>query len=261
MSAAQLFKKKTGVTLVEILIAAGVLSLFMTAVFSVYRSGSRGFVSGTWRAEEQKKLQTFISALTRDLSQANSDLISIAADGTRTVVMSTPLYISKDLYKFDSEPKFLNAGTDKWFCLLAFSISYPHIAANGTLMAAEQPGRWSGVSVWVKGRNIRYVRTGSPGIFSSVPAGLPGAVVGIPGPGVVGDGLDFLSDTDQNRNHTFDLSLEEVAVVGNGSSAGSPSGLELIFKSARYENGKKTAAEIMQNAVVELASQTVLVTF
>lgn len=261
MPAAQRFKQKTGVTLVEILIAAGVLSLFMTAVFSVYRSGSRGFVIGTWRAEEQKKLQTFISALTRDLSQANSDLTSISSDGTRNVVMATPVYINKSLYSFATATTLIKANSDKWLCLMAFSISYPHIEANATLMAPVQPGKWSGVSIWVKDHNIRYVRTGSPGIFSSVPVGLPGAVAGFPGPGVVGAGLNFLPDTDQNTNHTYDLSLEELAMVGNGANAAAPSGIEFIFKSARYENGNKTAAEMTQNAVVELASQTVIVTF
>ncbi|NCB40438.1 MAG: hypothetical protein EOM80_16885 [Erysipelotrichia bacterium] len=262
MPAARLSKKyKTGVTLIEILIAAGLLSLFMTAAFSVYRSGSRGFVTGSWRAEEQKKLQTFISALTRDLGQANSGLINIAADGSTSQIIATPLYINDNLYVFDAAEKFLNAGNDNWVCLLAFSISYPHIEANDVLVAAEQFGRWSGVSVWAKGRKIRYVRTGDPDVFKSVPAAFPAAIDGFPGSSIVGDGKSFVSDLDQNRNHTYDLSLEELALVGRGGDAAAPSGLELTFRSARYENGKKTDSEITQNAVVRLASQTVIVTF
>ncbi len=261
MSDARLSKNLCGVTLVEILIAAGLLSLFMTAAFSIYRSSTRGFVSGSWRAEEQKKLQTLISAMTRDLSQANSEMTSIASDGTRSSILATPLYINKDLYCFDSAPKFLKADSSKWLCLAVFSISYPYIEANATLMSAEQFGKWSGVSVWLKDRDIRYIRTGSPGILSSSPDSLPGAVTGFPGPGVVGAGLSFVPDTDQNRNHNYSLSLEEVAMVGRGASAGAPASLELIFRSVRYENGRKTAAEIAQNAVVRLASQTQIVTF
>ncbi|HNX76371.1 MAG TPA: hypothetical protein PLM07_04500 [Candidatus Rifleibacterium sp.] len=261
MSDDRLFKKQVGVTLVEILIAAGLLSLFMTAVFAIYRSSTRSFVSGSWRAEEQKKLQTLISALSRDMSQANSELTTIAADGNRTSLASTPLYVNKNLYAFEAAPKFVKADGNKWLCLTAFSVSYPYIEANATLMSAEQPGKWSGISVWVKNRDIRYLRTGSPGIFSSTPDSLPGAISGFPGPGVVGVGLSFVPDPEQNRNHNFNLSLEEVAMVGRGGTDTNPETLELIFRSARYENGQKTAAEITQNAVVRLASQTSLVDF
>lgn len=254
-------KSLSGVTLVEILIAAGLLSLFMTAVFSVYRSSTSGFVSGSWRAEEQKKLQTLISGLSRDLSQANTQLTMIASDGNRSSVMATPLYINKNLYSFEAAPKFLKADVTKWLCLAAFSISYPYIEANPTLVSAEQPGKWSGVSIWVKNRDIRYVRTGSPGIFSSSPDSLPGVVTGFPGPGIVGAGMNFIPDPEQNRNHTHNLSLEEIAMIGRGADAANPTGLEIVFRSIRYENGRKTAAEITQNAVVKLASQTEIVPF
>ncbi len=261
MSDARLFKNKIGVTLVEILIAAGLLSLFMTAAFSIYSSSTRGFISGSWRAEEQKRLQSLISAISRDLSQANSEMTQISSTGVRTVVLSTPLYVNKNLYSFEAAPKFMKADSPKWVCVAAFSISYPHIEANATLMSAEEAGKWSGVSLWLKNRDLRYIRTGSPETFSSSPDSLPGGISGVPDPALVGDGKAFLPDPDQNRNHAHHLSLEELAIVGRGADAAQPTGIELIFRSARYENGQKTDAEIIQNSVVRVASQTRLITF
>ena len=261
VSDARLFNRRIGVTLVEILIAAGLLSLFMTAAFSIYSSSTRGFISGSWRAEEQKRLQSLISALSRDLSQSNSEMTDISSVGVRTVALLTPLYVNKNLYSFEAAPKFMKADSAKWVCLAAFSISYPHIEANATLMSAEEPGKWSGVSLWVKNRDIRYIRTGSPASFTSYPDNLPGDITGVPDPTVVGEGRDFLPDPEQNRNHAHRLSLEELAIVGRGTDAAQPTGIELIFRSARYENGRKTDSEITQNSVVRLASQTRLITF
>lgn len=261
MSDARLFKNKIGVTLVEILIAAGLLSLFMTAVFSIYRSSTRGFISGSWRAEEQKRLQGLMSSLSRDMGQSNSEMTRISSDGVRSVVLSTPLYVNKNLYSFEAAPKFMKADSAKWVCVAAFSISYPHIEANTTLMSAEEPGKWSGISLWVKNRDIRYIRTGSPASFTSYPDSMPGSITGVPDPAIVGEGKAFLPDPDQNRNHAHHLSLEELAIIGRGADATQPTGIELIFRSARYENGQKTDAEIIQNSVIRMASQTRLITF
>lgn len=261
VSDARLFKSNIGVTLVEILIAAGLLSLFMTAVFSIYRSSTRGFISGSWRAEEQKKLQTLMSAISRDLGQANSEMTRISSAGVRSAVLSTPLYVNKNLYSFEAAPKFMKADNAKWVCVAAFSISYPHIEANATLVSPEEAGKWSGISLWVKNRDILYVRTGSPASFTSYPDSLPGAITGVPDPAVVGEGKAFLPDPEQNRTHAHHLSLEELAIVGRGADAAQPTGIELLFRSARYENGRKTDAEITQNSVVRLASQTRLITF
>lgn len=261
MSEAIIPQRKKGFTLVEILVAAGVLSIFMTGIFSIYRSSSRGFVTGSWRAEEQKKAQLFLSALSRDLSMANSGLMRIESDGSQSPVQATPVYVNSKLFRFNNSPLFMNTNTNNWTCLFAFSISYPYLAANATFTTPVEPGRWSGVSVWAKNRKVRYVRTGSPVKYSSTPVGLPGAIVQFPGPGIVKAGGAFLPDQAQNRNRDFDFSLEEIACIASGTNLASPNGMEIICRFVRYENGKKTSSEIVQNAAIKLASMTSIVSF
>ena len=252
---------KRGFTLIEILVAAGILSLFMTGVFSIYRSSSRAFVSGSWRADEQKRLQTFLAALSRDLSLANPSLYQIMSDGARINAQATPIHINSLMFSLNAAPTFLKTNGKNWVCLLAFSISYPYVAANATLAAPETNGRWSGVSIWAKDRKIRYVRTGDPDVYNSVPAGLPGGIVDFPGPALVGPGLNFLPDPHQNRDYTYDLSLEEIAVVATGTSIDQLSGLEIISRSVRYEGGAATDASIQQTIGVRIASMSNIVTF
>lgn len=250
-----------GFTLMEILIAAGVLSLFMTGVFALYRSGSRGFVAGSWRAEEQKRAQIFMSALSRDLSMANAGLLRIEDDGAQTVVQATPIYINSNMFRLNSAPAFMSTDTSNWTCLMAFSISYPFLAANATFSTPLQNGRWSGVAVWAKNRKVRYVRTGDPVFYSSTPAIFPGAIVQFPGPGLVNSGADFHPDSDQNRNRTFDFTLDQIACVATGTSLASPGVMEVICRFVRFEGGRRTEAEVVQNVTVKLASMTSIVTF
>jgi prepilin-type N-terminal cleavage/methylation domain-containing protein len=262
----RLFKMTTkdcrnGFTLIELMIAAAVLSVFMVGVFSIYRSGSRGFIAGSWRAEEQKKAQLFLSSLSRELSMANPGLIRIESDGTQSSVQPTPVYVNNDFFRFNARPAFLNADTKKWTCLFAFSISYPYIAENATFASPIEYGRWSGVSIWVKDRKIRYIRTGDPVYYSSNPDSLPGAVVQFPGPGIVHDSGDFRPDTNQIRTRDFDFSLDQIACVASGTSLANPLGIEVICRFVRLENRRKTEAEIVQGFAVQLASMTSIVTF
>ncbi|MFZ5951396.1 MAG: PulJ/GspJ family protein [Candidatus Rifleibacteriota bacterium] len=250
-----------GFTLIEILIAAGVLSLFMTGVFSLYRSGAKGFVAGTWRAEEQKRAQLFLSALSRDLSMANPALLRIEDDGSQTVVQNTPIYVNNNMFRLNTTPVFMDANTKNWTCLLAFSISYPYLEANATFATPLENGKWSGVAIWVKERRVRYVRTSDPNFYSSHPVGMPGAIVEFPGPGTVGPSAEFRPDPDQNRNRDFDFNLDQIACVATGTSLASPGVMEFICRFVRIEGGKKTDGEIVQNVTVKLASMTPIVTF
>ncbi|OGK06145.1 MAG: hypothetical protein A2W80_15415 [Candidatus Riflebacteria bacterium GWC2_50_8] len=253
--------KNKGFTLIEIMIAAGLMSLFMTGVFMLYRSGSKAFVAGSWRLDEQKRLQNFLGALSRDIGMASPGLLRIESDGSHNIVINTPFYINSNLLSFNSPPVFMPTNTADWTCLLAFSISYPYIDANATFSTPISYGRWSGVSVWTKNRKIKYVRTGDPVTFSDVPAMLPGAVVGFPDPAIVGAGLDFLPDPELSRNITYDLSLEQMAIVATGTDLMTLGGFEITCRSARYEGGTRTEADMLQSIVVRIASQTNVVTF
>ncbi len=89
-------EKKTGFTLVEILVAAGVLSVFITGVFSFYRMGSRMFVAGSWRLQKQKEAERFLNILKERIEQAaNASGINPAAD-PQLVVAESPFVTLKN---------------------------------------------------------------------------------------------------------------------------------------------------------------------
>ena len=62
--------KIRGFTLVEILVAASVFSLFFMGVFNLYRMGTNMFVTGSWKLHKQKEAERFLSQLRERLEQA-----------------------------------------------------------------------------------------------------------------------------------------------------------------------------------------------
>ncbi|GAB4279256.1 MAG: hypothetical protein Kow0029_23090 [Candidatus Rifleibacteriota bacterium] len=92
------FSQKKGFTLVEILIAAGVLTLFLTGLFSFYRMGSRMFVTGSWKLQKQKETERFLSLLKERIEQAsNASAINPAgAPGSQLVTAVAPFVTLKN---------------------------------------------------------------------------------------------------------------------------------------------------------------------
>lgn len=72
---ANIFNKKA-FTLAEVIVAAAVFMLFTGALFSVYRMGSRMYVSGSWKYNRQKQAERFFQIAKERIEQA-SDLIEI----------------------------------------------------------------------------------------------------------------------------------------------------------------------------------------
>lgn len=75
MEKRRLLKRLTGFTLIEIIVASAVFSLFVTGVFSFYRMGSRMFVSGSWRLQKQKEVELFLTILKERMEQASNATI------------------------------------------------------------------------------------------------------------------------------------------------------------------------------------------
>lgn len=73
-------KKFSAFTLVEILVAAGVFTIFLTSLFSLYRMGSQMFVTGSWRLQKQKESEMFLHALKERIEQA-ANPIDVSATG------------------------------------------------------------------------------------------------------------------------------------------------------------------------------------
>ncbi|HOY66344.1 MAG TPA: prepilin-type N-terminal cleavage/methylation domain-containing protein [Candidatus Ozemobacteraceae bacterium] len=62
---------RTGFTLVEVLVAAAVFSLFLGGLFTLYRMGSGMFQAGSWKFQKQKDGERFLAILKERLEQAS----------------------------------------------------------------------------------------------------------------------------------------------------------------------------------------------
>lgn len=71
---------KLAFTLVEVLVAAGIFSLFCVGLFSFYRMGSNIFVKGSWKLRKQKEAERFLAAVKERIEQtSNATVIDPAA--------------------------------------------------------------------------------------------------------------------------------------------------------------------------------------
>lgn len=70
----RIFRKsnKKAFTVAELAVAAGIFVLFAGAVFSLYRMGSRMFVSGSWKYQRQKEAERFFEVLKERVEQAST---------------------------------------------------------------------------------------------------------------------------------------------------------------------------------------------
>ncbi len=112
-----------GFTLVEILIAASILSMFIAGVFSFYRMGSRMFTAGSWRLQKQKEAERFLNLLKERIEQA-SNASGINPAGTPQVVVSESCFVT---VKNNTEVTSLTADTR----LMLFSVCKPDMSVFG----------------------------------------------------------------------------------------------------------------------------------
>ncbi len=63
---------KKGFTVAEVLVAAAIFMVFSGALFSIYRMGSRMFVSGSWKFNRQKEAERFFEILKERVEQASN---------------------------------------------------------------------------------------------------------------------------------------------------------------------------------------------
>jgi len=128
----------SGFTLTEVLIACGVLSLLLTALFGVFRGGSAGFKSGQWQLQTQKKAQLFLVQLRELLEKANN-AESYFSNSTPTV-NPLPIYAKTG---FINNVTPISGATG----LMFFSVTTSYNSANPLIGAPETRGTWAGVSL------------------------------------------------------------------------------------------------------------------
>jgi len=69
-----------GFTLVEIVVAASVFSLFFLGVFNLYDMGTNVFLRGSWKMQKQKEAERFLALLRERLEMASSPSV-VSAEG------------------------------------------------------------------------------------------------------------------------------------------------------------------------------------
>lgn len=129
-------KSNSAFTLVEILVATVVFALFLTSLFSLYRMGSRMYLSGGWRLQKQKDTERFLNSLKEKMEQGSGP-VNVLADGTlfespgQLGVISSGTYtFNSDLAAASPDTTLLNSTT----LLSAFPLCKPAIRQNEGLI-------------------------------------------------------------------------------------------------------------------------------
>jgi hypothetical protein len=65
-------KKNRGFTVAEVIVAAAIFMVFSAALFSIYRMGSRMYVSGSWKFIRQKDAERFFEVLKERVEQTSN---------------------------------------------------------------------------------------------------------------------------------------------------------------------------------------------
>lgn len=72
---------QNGFTLIEVIVAAAIFSVFIISVFAFYRMGSRMFASGSWKQHKQKDSEVFLNLLRERITRASFPVV-VKNDGT-----------------------------------------------------------------------------------------------------------------------------------------------------------------------------------
>lgn len=73
-------KRIAAFTLIEIIIASAIFSMFCVGVFAFYRMGSQMYITGSWKLSRQKETERFLAILKERIEQAaNATSINPAA--------------------------------------------------------------------------------------------------------------------------------------------------------------------------------------
>jgi hypothetical protein len=151
--------KRRAVTLVEVLISTFVLSMLLTSVFMVFRSGSKSFSSGSWRIQNQKMLQVFMARLKDYLEKANY-AHEIGKDGNLGHQVLPICINSKAL---DQEMKVRGTDTD----LMFFAVTESYKEGQPEYGVPTTNGSWLGVALLCRGTKLILKADGDWDRFAS----------------------------------------------------------------------------------------------
>ncbi|RCK80247.1 MAG: hypothetical protein OZSIB_3429 [Candidatus Ozemobacter sibiricus] len=137
---------RRGFTLVEILIAAGLLSALLLTFFGMFRSSTGQFQAGSWRHVTQKDAQVFLNHLRSLIEKANHPYV--LESGNQRPIENQPIMLHT---AFSGNAPVTLSGTGG---ILYFSVNTPAERAPpagsgmaSLLQTSNRPGIWSGVAL------------------------------------------------------------------------------------------------------------------
>lgn len=119
-------REKSAFTLVEILIGASVMVIFLGSLFLMYSGGTRMFSSGSWKLRKQKENERFLNTLKERIEQA-SNLVTVSEAGELSE-SGASFFVKEGNYNFKT------AGSVPTQCLLAFTICKPSLPGRAGLV-------------------------------------------------------------------------------------------------------------------------------
>ena len=222
--------KKSGFTLVEVLISAALLAMFMSGVMLSFRGGSDSFNTGNWRIQTQKKAQIFLTRLKENIEKANY-AVTITAGGNSA---SQPMDLAVS-------PRWHNkvASCTVSAGALWFAITKPYVAAQPALNVGLSRGKWSGVSLYCQNRVLTLRRTGDSTVHNA-PFAAPYA-----NPGGLFDA--------EGAQACFQETLPDVETLRiNTTQNADGTSVEVILQMRRYINNKPQEVWIKESILCKL---------
>lgn len=129
--------KKRGFTLIEIIVASGILSLFMIGVFQLHRSGSQSFALGFWKSRAQKDAQSFLEEFRTVVEMSGNAIVfqDTAIDSS----LLLPLQIDANCQNTELSLSSLTNDT-----MIAFMNTVSPCTLHSNLAKIKETGKWFG---------------------------------------------------------------------------------------------------------------------
>ncbi len=124
-------RKKSGVTILELVISCIVFSLFLFAAYSVLDLGLKSWQMGETKSDLHQKAEIVLNRIIRDFRETNIMTVQIDSDTSSTgysqyICVETP--VKSDTGTFESD--LYNVGSAKWQGYVIYYI-YPMYPAGG----------------------------------------------------------------------------------------------------------------------------------
>lgn len=168
---------RKGITVIEVLVAAAIMSVFMLGVFQLYRSGTESFILGSWKTRAQKDSQLFLEELRSVVEMAGNALV--LRDDSIDASLQLPLRLHTGANESQLELATLDDGQ-----LVAFFNIVTPCTLHSTFAEVQEPGTWLGVTlIWQNG-SLQYRTYNDPTLL---PAEAMGWAIGLGGDFVAAD--------------------------------------------------------------------------